>query len=876
MNVTRMLLFTALITVPVDLYAQDASAEDGEDLEAITPRPPAVPPESVPPGSAPVVATPGMSFDRGALHRFFFGDLNREVWDIPFEVEVLGLDTIGGGLTPTELSGGKQTLGLRFAGENGRIYQFRSMVKDASRGIPGILRIDPISSIVQDQSAAQFPLGAMVTSVFLEAADVLVAVPRPVVMPDDRRLGEYRELFAGRMGWIEERPNELEGGGPAFAGSSKITGTEALYENLEEDPRNYVDVQAFLRARLIDMFVGDWDRHYDQWRWASFEEGDRVRWAPIPRDRDWAFNRIDGLFPRWAGMYYPQYRGFSAKYPDVLNYHFSGQFLDRRVLPHLTRDDFVASAQFLQRTFDDATIDRAVGVLPPGYLAAVGDQLRAELRERRDGLVDLANDYYDLLARWVDVTATDASDLAIVTGLPDGFVRVEVSARADGDTIPKFDRTFDPSETDEIRVYMKGGDDEVRVVGLPIDDIRLRLVGNKGDDRFVDETSGKNVKVYDDDGDNEFDIGPRGSVDESEYDSPDGMQHLALIWETRDWGNAWTILPRFSYDTGIGAYFGVAIARYGFGFRHDPYRTLLRLTADFGPSLDRSRGELSVMRTLNDHGLQAGLDVQWVTGPSTRFFGIGNETSGDADDDFFLADRDRVEIGLRLASHPDRPFVAWAGPAVVLAEPVETEGTVFASMPVFGAGEFNQAGAVGGLELRNVDNPAFPTRGGSLSVGGRVFPALLDVEEAFGSGSAEARYTVAAPGAPFAPALQVRAGGRKVWGPAPFHELAYLGDAGSLAGYRTHRFAGEEALSGSALLRLKLFQFAPLGALDVGVHGVATSGRVWVDGEDSDAWHRGFGGGLWLMPPSFGRPLSFTAVRGDDETRYYVRLGFLF
>jgi hypothetical protein len=162
------------------LFAQDDEQEEGEDLSQITPRPPAVAPESVPPGSGPVTATPGMSFKKGGLYRFFFGDLNRDLWDIPFEVPVLDLATVAGGLTPKELSGGKQTLGLRFDGADGRIYQFRSIVKDATRGIPGILRVSPVSSIVQDQSSAQFPLGAMVVSEFLEAAGVLVAKPRVV------------------------------------------------------------------------------------------------------------------------------------------------------------------------------------------------------------------------------------------------------------------------------------------------------------------------------------------------------------------------------------------------------------------------------------------------------------------------------------------------------------------------------------------------------------------------------------------------------------------------------------------------------------------------------------------------------------------------
>jgi hypothetical protein len=29
------------------------------------------------------------------------------------------------------------------------------------------------------------------------------------------------------------------------------------------------DEDEYIKARLFDMLIGDWDRHYDQWRWAE-------------------------------------------------------------------------------------------------------------------------------------------------------------------------------------------------------------------------------------------------------------------------------------------------------------------------------------------------------------------------------------------------------------------------------------------------------------------------------------------------------------------------------------------------------------------------------------------------------------------------------
>jgi hypothetical protein len=39
------------------------------------------------------------------------------------------------------------------------------------------------------------------------------------------------------------------------------------------------------------MLIGDWDRHYDQWRWAEYKKG-QVIYRPIPRDRDQASQNL--------------------------------------------------------------------------------------------------------------------------------------------------------------------------------------------------------------------------------------------------------------------------------------------------------------------------------------------------------------------------------------------------------------------------------------------------------------------------------------------------------------------------------------------------------------------------------------------------------
>ena len=88
-------------------------------------------------------------------------------------------------------------------------------------------------------------------------------------------------------------------------------------EKIYKDKDNRVDQVALVRARLFDIFIGDWGRHPDNWRWAEFDEGkDQTIYKPVPRDRDQAYTKIDGLYPNLAGSFLKQVQGFGYTKTD--------------------------------------------------------------------------------------------------------------------------------------------------------------------------------------------------------------------------------------------------------------------------------------------------------------------------------------------------------------------------------------------------------------------------------------------------------------------------------------------------------------------------------------------------------------------------------
>src|SRR5438876_760122 len=205
---------------------------------------------------------------------------------------------------------------------------------------------------------------------------------------------------------IEERPTEGPDGEPTVAGAVDLANTKKLFEHLERSSRHRVDSRAFLAARLMDVFIGDWDRHQDQWRWARFDSAD-VHWGrPIPRDRDQAFARLDGVLVWLTGYYQPQVVGFGDHYPSIWRLTFAGQVPDRRLLVDLAKPVWDSVAKALQSRLSDSVIDAAVRRLPPEYYAKNGATLGRALRRRRDQLPRITDRYYSLLAGVVEIRAT--------------------------------------------------------------------------------------------------------------------------------------------------------------------------------------------------------------------------------------------------------------------------------------------------------------------------------------------------------------------------------------------------------------------------------------------------------------------------------------
>ena len=831
-----------------------------------------------PPGSptSRTVAA-GDHYRAGWLHRLLLGAHYRDLWATPVAVDVLDLSRFAGGLTPTGCGGRRQTKVLRLLGKDGRQYVFRSVDKDPTLALPPELRATFAKNLVQDQISSAHPGAPLVVAPLLDAAGILHVEPRMALLPDDPRLNGFDCVRPGfKLGMIEERPTEPPDNEVAFAGAVELAGTKKLFEHLEHSARNRVDSRAFLAARLMDVFIGDWDRHQDQWRWARFDSGEVHWWRPIPRDRDQAFARLDGVLIWLTGYYWPQVIGFGDDYPSIWRLTLTGQVADRRLLVDLEKPVWDSVAKALQARLTDSVIDAAVRRLPPEYFRPSGPALTRALRRRRDHLREVSDRYYALLAGVVDIHATDERDIAVIERLGGGRVTVRLSA--DGAAAPYYRRTFDRRETEEIRVYLHGGDDRLVVRGSPGSGAGplLRVIGGGGDDELMDSSRVGRTQFYDDRGNDRFVRGPGTSVDRRHYDEP--PRDTSTLGRPRDWGAHWMPLTWVDYSPDVGLFVGAGADGTGYDFRRLPYNSHVRVRAGYATAAQTYRAEFTgefrgivppaIVRL---HLRASGIDV-------LRFYAFGNETPGPGSKDFHKVKPQQYLVAPAL----EFPFSTAAsfsiGPVLKFAHTSLESGTLIDAIKPYGVGDLGQVGGAAEFHVDTRDQPRAARHGITFDLGGSYYARALDVTSPFGEGHAQASSYLTAR-IPLHPTLALRVGGKKVWGTfdsIPFYEMAYIGGSTTVRGFFDHRFAGDAAVFGNVELRLSVARFFLLVPVQFGVFGLGDAGRVYLSGETSDRWHAAAGGGLWFSFLSAANTLSVAAAHSVEGTRVYVRAGFAY
>ncbi len=791
----------------------------------------------------------------------WLGSNYRNVWSTPVEVEVFDVGSEHGGLKILKKGGGMQTKSLRMEASDGKQYVLRSIEKYPENAIPPALRKTFAQEIVEDQISSSHPFGAFIVPVLAEAAQIYHTNPKPVYIPDDSRFGQFRGTFAGTLSLYEERPNGEAAGDSHFGGADDVEGTLTVIEKLKKDNDNFVDQHFVVRNRLFDMWIGDWDRHDDQWRWAEFDQGKGKMYRPIPRDRDQAFFINEGIIPFFAARKWalPKIEGFDEEVNWAPGLGQNARFFDRSFMNGLEWEDWMKQIEFLQENLTDDVIEEAVSKWPDDIQKLTADRVRTGLKARRADMPRYAKELYLFLSKEVEIVGSDKHEYFAVEHLTDGKTNVTVRKRKKDGELEQmiFERTFDPKETKEIRLYGLDGEDVFEVSGSSSPRIKVRIIGGTDKDLIVngnEQERLKKLKVYDRVKSTEVDGNSAGILKLSENPEINRFDRKAFKYDI--------LLPIVivGANPDDGFFLGGGFNFTKNGWRKDPFASQHVFTAKH--SLATEAFGINYKATLTDvigkWDLRPGVIIEQPFGVN-NFFGLGNETEflkgqfrGDDDDDidFYRYQQERIEADLDLVKN----LGAFGNLTI---------GTGFRSIEVkqnadrfIGSDsnlqEFSDNNYLKGKIGISVDtrtNKVIPQNGIKAYAGIEHLEALSAGSQSVTRLSADWAFYLSFK-LPSSLVIANRVGTAHNIGDYEFFNANILSGRDNLRGYRQNRFYGDTYFYHNIDLRLKLFSFRSyLFPGQFGILGFHDVGRVWWDGDvDSNTWHTGKGFGVWITP----------------------------
>lgn len=800
-------------------------------------------------------------------HEDFYGKHYRELYGIKVKAPVVLIDTLYGGLRIERPGGGNQTQGLRLVDSLDREFNMRALEKDALRFLQsaGYDQLDAEryfsetfpEELVRDFYTAAHPYGAFAIPLMAKAIDVRHTEPKLFYVPKQKALGDFNFTHGDRLYMIVEKPDDSFNAPEMFGKNEDIESTTDLFEKIRDDEKNNIDERVYIRARIFDMLLGDWDRHQDQWRWAQVEDPedeDAHTFIAIPRDRDQVFSRFDGSLFDFLRKYMSAVRQFGVYGPDIEHikeFSKSAEKLDRALLQKTSLKDWEEEARFIQQNLNEQIVREAFELMPDEVKTESWEQTQRDLLARKDNLVSIVQRFYEQFLEFQTLKGTDEPDHFLISRKPNGITQVVAHRWEDGELGTQlFDRTFDVESTQDLWLFGLDDDDVFVVEGETSGKtIAIAISGGKGDDSY-EIKDGKKIKVYDyESEENKVDnngafVVFRDDYDINHYDYERKPSRTAKIKFNNEYNPDLGYVPTLGYSKNITGYEANPYSRkYGLevAYHSLTQAAVFKPTAGLSNVVGHYNLEFEGLLTTNNY--------------TENFFGFGNDTDFDRDTDFddnrVLLQRREAKLLLDRLGDYGSHFQFYTGYQNIAVEREEDD-------------QYLNLG--GTYAYRAVDDERFTTNGMHFTLDARFTNDLTEDSDFFNIDPELSLWNAIDRSRDLV--LKTTVGAQTRLGDQPdFYQAAQLGANNGLRSYRMNRFLGDATLYGSADV---LYDFVPLKTRLLPLHVTGylgfDAGKAWWRGDTSDEIHTSYGGGLeFLMSGLFKGSISY--FYGDEGGR---------
>lgn len=621
---------------------------------------------------------------------------------------------------------------------------------------------------------------------------------------------------------------------PDFNTRPNILLTGKLLDTIQVDKSYQVNQELYIRERLFDMLIGDWNKIPENWNWMAHQQGDSLTFDPIVIDRNHAFTKVDGVL--FKQMLHVLGLSFIVNYEpsmkSVRKENTLGFSLDMALASQSDLSVWINQARFIRRMLTDAVIDEAFSRLPKEIEDKEIRRIGTIVKQRRDMLEEIAKGYFNQLQRTPVITGSDRSERFVIDRHNPDSLFIHIYDKETGRCV--FDRKFSRKKTREVWLYGLEGDDRFEVSGEARKEMPVFLIAGKGENSYQ-LAPGHHIRIY------EY---------ESRKEALDTVPHAKKIFSDLPEIHRYdynkikhhkiAFTPWGIYDSDKGFSLGTYFTYTMYGFKRSPFTYQHRVGYNYlqgfmyqgiFPSYD-GRKTFTIDATISSRR------------DFYNFFGFGNNTDGykDAKKNYNRVHirQFRLSPSFNLDFNEKESLTVQASVEMFKARKT-SDRFINQYYPenhrIFKTSLFFDLGAT--IQTEKEQASFIPRVSGSLTAGWKM--NLKDAGRNF-------------PYAKASVAMDIRITDRLTWATMAKTQLLfnnkyefYQAATTELRGYRDNRFIGKQSFYQYSDIRLDMGKLKnPFTPLKYGVFAGFDYGRVWFPGEQSKRWHTSYGGGVWL------------------------------
>ena len=806
------------------------------------------------------------------------GTLYTDLYKTPIEAPTLDL-TRGKGLSPFKIGGGQQTVSVRLRNKLDQNFVVRSLQKKPTKLLSKKLRISIIEDLVEYYFTSAHPFAFLAVPVLEESLGLYHTNPTLYFLPAQEQLSPYNDEIGNQLVLFRERADEDWSTSESLGRSTNIVSTSSMKEDLFENKIS-VDPEYYLKNRLLDLTLGDWDRHTDQWRWAKGPDNPDAAvdtYYPVGRDRDQAMSNFDGFLIKVLRFYDPSFksmRAFDKKISrsDIRWQSYSAKSLDHLLLSTLDKQDWTRIAEEVGSDISRSTIEAAINKMPNEIAATDKEKWINILWQRFQQIKSTAGIYYQEFHKNPVIYGSILND-SISINFNEGKAGTLTvrSQQENGQWITKLEREIIYKDLRTLRIHSMEGND-VFTIQKEVRSPRLIVLGGYGSDEYVNtqRSKPKNLTIIE-----QEEVNQSTSTDlhvtETDHKNIDEIPHKGIM------PNYFSLNPAFRANRDDGLFVGISGR-----LTQNQFKKTVTHDAKLTFATKRKSSQI-VYRMQVQNELKKSttfLDIN-IDGPryESNFFGMGNTSTYNAslpESHYYLRRQlQNIKAGFRWSlGSLGYVSVAAFGERISLQEVEERFVNAFIQeKSIKGPNHF--AGLHFTLDFTNFNSRFKVTDGVKLGMDIIGKKGLDNHQNHVLINPYYHLYKSIGPKKNIIYSTKIQFQG--VIGDYFFFQAPTLGGTDYLRGYRRERFRGRSLLAQNNNLHIRLTdrisrKYFPAGA---GVTASFDHGRVWLNNEESKKWHYNWGLGIWISPLN-AFVVSAGVYRSPESTEIRARLGWQF